>query len=343
MHSGNLIEGDKTGADITPLCQSFTKMGYVTASMNYRLGIENYPTKETAAATRALMRAVQDGRAAVRYFRMSVAANGNPYGIDPSMIFIGGVSVGALAATDVAYLDRMSEFPLWCDTTKHGMSGWANEFNGSSGYSSSVKAVINICGAVSDTSWMHPGGTPIISLQGDNDHTIPFDKGSMLLLNADTTQQVFGSHSIMQHANSIGLVNCFYDFKGQDHMPQVNNTEYLDTTLNLTRNFLIHFVCGDTLQCFYEHPLSVQERNAQSPRLHCYPNPAQSALTVSLDEFGGQAAEISLYNALGLEVRKYNAIRDSQITIGREGLPAGLYLIDVRVRGVRYTSRVVFD
>jgi hypothetical protein len=50
-----------------------------------------------------------------------------------------------------------------------------------------------------------------------------------------------------------------------------------------------------------------------------------------------------LYNALGLEVRKYNAIRDSQITIGREGLPAGLYLIDVRVRGVRYTSRVVFD
>ncbi|HEV7231432.1 MAG TPA: T9SS type A sorting domain-containing protein, partial [Bacteroidia bacterium] len=218
-----------------------------------------------------------------------------------------------------------------------------NEFNGSLGFSSSVKAVINICGAISDTSWMHPGATPIISFQGDSDHTIPYNQGAMLLLNSDTTQRVFGSHSIMQHANNIGLVNCFYDFKGQDHMPQVSNTSYLDTTLNLTRNFLIHFVCGDTLQCIYEHPLSVREISGQHAMLHCYPNPAQNVLTINLEEFAGQASQISLYNAMGLEVRNYTSVHDSQFTIGREGLPAGLYLVDVMVKGVRYTSRVVFD
>ena len=41
-HGGSFIGGSKTGSDVVPLAESFAKMGYVVASINYRLGFQTH-------------------------------------------------------------------------------------------------------------------------------------------------------------------------------------------------------------------------------------------------------------------------------------------------------------
>jgi para-nitrobenzyl esterase len=355
LHAGNFIEGDKADQDVLPLCQAFTKMGYVTASLNYRLGMENYPgpSNDSLPSMRAVIRGMQDGRAAIRFFRNSYA-NGNQYGIDTSNIFVGGLSTGGIVALHMAYLTQMTDFPVWCDTTQPGMSGGLIGKSGTLVYtatatpvSSNIKAVISICGAVGDTSWMHPGSVPVISFHGNLDKTVPYQRGRMIL-SSDTLQTVCGGNAVMQRANHVGLTNCFKEYVGQDQLPEVAITgdgpAFLDTTMNLVRNFLGTFVCGDVLACTYQNPLNgIGELNLERVALHCYPNPVGNQLSVDLSDFQGAAVEVMLLNTIGQQVAHYTGVRTTQLTIDRGQLSPGLYLVSVVVQGKRLVSRIVFE
>lgn len=77
-HGGSFLSGSKETADVVALCRAFAKRGYVTVSQNYRLG---YETFDATNAKRAVWRAMQDGRAAVRHVR----ANAAQYLIDTNM------------------------------------------------------------------------------------------------------------------------------------------------------------------------------------------------------------------------------------------------------------------
>ena len=91
-HGGSFLGGTKTDADVVAICNSFAKRGYVCCSYEYRLGISGIP--DQAKATDAVYRAVQDGKAAVRFMRLD-AATINAYKIDSTQIFLGGSSAGA--------------------------------------------------------------------------------------------------------------------------------------------------------------------------------------------------------------------------------------------------------
>src|ERR1051325_6455977 len=57
-HGGSFIAGSKTDQDVSELCARFAKMGYVCASINYRLGL-GFPIDSTHAG-KAVLRAMQD-------------------------------------------------------------------------------------------------------------------------------------------------------------------------------------------------------------------------------------------------------------------------------------------
>ncbi|MEM7040046.1 MAG: hypothetical protein AAF570_23950, partial [Bacteroidota bacterium] len=80
QHGGSFIFGDKAGPDITAIAEPLARMGYVVASVEYRLGMEGipFPGPDSATASEAVWRAVADFKAAVRWFHMS-AETGNPY------------------------------------------------------------------------------------------------------------------------------------------------------------------------------------------------------------------------------------------------------------------------
>lgn len=254
-HGGSFVAGSKTGTDVVPLAEDFAKMGYVTASISYRLGMENTPLPgpDSVDATETVIRAVHDGRAAVRFFRKDYVENGNTYKIDTSKIFFGGVSAGGFIALHLAYLDLGNEMPTdYVDTSQVGLNGGVEGNSGNPGYSSKVKAIINSAGALRDTSYMSNNTTPVISFHGTQDATVPYGSTVIYMLGIFPIMQVDGSESIHQQANKLGINNCFIPFNGQDHVPHVANATYYDTVYTFTKNFLMQFVCNSFIYCSYD-------------------------------------------------------------------------------------------
>ena len=89
IHGGGFQNNNKVGGFGKRICNSLAKRGYVTSSIDYRLGIEK--PKNDTMYYEAMYRAVQDAKAAVRFFRK----NADKYGIDTAQIFVMGSSAGS--------------------------------------------------------------------------------------------------------------------------------------------------------------------------------------------------------------------------------------------------------
>jgi para-nitrobenzyl esterase len=357
-HPGSFVSGDKSDAEMARICTDFAKMGYVTASINYRLFMTNLissngPDSNDAGA--AVMRGVHDGKAAVRFFRKNFTEGGNTYGIDTSQIFFGGLSAGGFIALHLAYMDQLSEFPSYIDTTgttsgsvtgQKGLHGGIEGLSGNPGYSSKVKAILNLSGALSDTAWIHAGDTPLICTHATGDGTVPFGS-SLIYLNPPNTypiQVVDGSSSVIERANEVGVVNCFKPYYVNQHVPESDPLIY-DTTLCLLRNFLEHFTCGIPLDCNYSGKVAgindITKYDATA--INLYPNPASTSVTVDLKELGNKNVDIELYDAMGRKVRTASKIKAEHYTISRDNLPRGIYSVNILVDGKVYSKKVMFE
>jgi hypothetical protein len=122
IHGGSFIAGSKDEVSIQALCKSFAKRGYVTASIDYRLGFIsdegnwqcNYPNYSCVFATdssewaRAYYRSVQDGKGALRY----LINRYEEFRIDTNNVFVAGESAGSFVALGIGLLDTVTERAL---------------------------------------------------------------------------------------------------------------------------------------------------------------------------------------------------------------------------------------
>ncbi|MCE9538437.1 MAG: T9SS type A sorting domain-containing protein [Bacteroidetes bacterium] len=353
-HGGSFIGGHK--ADMSMLCRDFAKMGYVTATMDYRLLMNGlpFPGPDSNTAGAAVMRAVHDARAAVRFFRKNFTEGGNTYGIDTNNIYFGGASAGGFIALHLAYMDKQSEFPSYIDTTgitvgwktgQKGLHGGIEGLSGNQGYSSKVKAIVNLSGAISDTAWMHAGDIPVISTHSVGDATVPYGRKKIYLSPPATypIQYVNGSSVVAAKANEVGVINCFKSYPGNSHVPEGSSVQAYDTTLVLIRDFLEHFTCGTPITCTSNPSVGVSELASNDPAIKIFPNPAYNNVTVDLKAFSGKLVSIELYDALGRKVKEITKIKTEQHTITRGNLPNGIYLINVMVEGKLYSKKIIFE
>lgn len=342
-HGGNFLGGSKAGGDVIQFCNDFADMGYVVASIDYRVGMTNFPFPgpDSGDATEAVIRAVHDAKAAVRFFRKDVTLSGNTYGIDTANIFFAGVSAGGFMALQVGYLNDPSEYPSWCDSTnQYGVNGGIEGLSGNPGYSSSVRGVINIAGALGDTAHIDAGNVPCMLFHGDQDGTVPYGSAMIVLLGTYPLLQVDGSYSIDARLTELGIEHCFETYEGQDHVPHVGNALYYDTTLTITRNFLVHYLCGDPLDCSYSNPIGVNELNPIASVIDVYPNPADENLNVNTARLAGNDYVVELYNAQGALVSTQPADADGTTTVNTSSLPGGMYMLSVK-NGESVWSKVV--
>ena len=186
-HGGFFLAGSNDGVDVVPLCEDLARMGYVAASISYRLGIDNVFDLETSLQE-SVLRGVHDAKAAVRYFRKTHAEQGNPWGVDPNRIVLGGSSAGAFIALHAAYIDDLAEVPDIIDLTQPGLQGGLEGFSGNAGYPSDVLSIINISGAIGDADWIEAGDVPVVSTHGTADGTVPYGTGDISLLGINVTQ-----------------------------------------------------------------------------------------------------------------------------------------------------------
>ncbi|MEN9415682.1 MAG: hypothetical protein RLZ62_1986, partial [Bacteroidota bacterium] len=204
-HGGSFIFGDRSM--MQPWCELMAKKGYVTASITYRLYpffLLGFPDSLDIFDT--AVKAVGDMRAAVRYFRED-AVTANLFKADPNNIFIGGYSAGAVAALHCSYLDMEDNMPPFLvnfinqNGGLEGVSGSATNKT----YSSASKAVVNMSGGLYRANWIEAGESPMISIHGTADETVPFNSG--LAANIAYLQ---GSNLLHARAEEAGVWNSLH-------------------------------------------------------------------------------------------------------------------------------------
>jgi poly(3-hydroxybutyrate) depolymerase len=242
-HGGFFIGGENDNPDVLPLCQDLTRMGYVVASITYRLGIDNFFDIPNALV-RSVWRGYHDGKAAVRYFRKTAAEDDNPWGIDPNRIMIGGVSAGAFLGLHLAYVDEVSEIPEQIDQTAPGMAGGLEGESGNPGYSTEVLGVINVAGALKTADFISVGDEPLVSVHGTADGTVPFGSG-MIYLSGFPITEVDGSSILHATALENDVSSCFTILEGADHVAHVGDADAYFQTLGTIASVTSGWVCND--------------------------------------------------------------------------------------------------
>ena len=238
MFGGSFIGGSKSSPDIVALCTKYAQRGYVAVAIDYRLtqGLILTPTEEVAY--KAVLKAMHDVKAAIRYFRMMDENSPEIYSIDTERIYAGGVSAGAIAAVNVGYLNSIDEIPAFLMDDYDSLGGLEG-LSGNEGYDSSFHGIINLCGAVGDAAWIEEGDLPIVSMHGDQDDVIPYDDNLVTLFGLDII--VDGSYIIHQAMLELGNYSALHTYVNQGHVPFSNmifETEF-------TSEFLYEIVCAD--------------------------------------------------------------------------------------------------
>jgi len=199
-HGGGYVQGSKADMDFS--CQQFVRKGYVTATIQYRLIPYKY-IYEPKNMMRQIVKAMSDMKAAIRFFRESVA-KGNPYKIDADKIFIGGASAGAITALHVGMLDENDvlppDFKKFVET-EGGLEGNTGSAENKK-YSSKVKGVINYSGGLYKEDWVDAGDPPFFSYHGIDDDVVPFEYGI-----AGKSLPFYGSGSLKKKADEAGVFN----------------------------------------------------------------------------------------------------------------------------------------
>jgi len=307
-HGGSFMFGDKSSPDIVTLCNKYAKLGYVTATINYRLGFEGFlPNANTATET--VYRATADMRAAIRYFRKDAAIS-NTYKIDTNNIFVAGVSAGAFIALHLAYLDEVSEIPSAVNPDEFG---GIEGNSGNPGYSSKVKAIVNLCGAIGDTSWIQPGDAPCLSMHGTNDNVVPFGSAVINVLGIPLFE-VDGSASVAARQQNIGLDNQFVTWNNAPHTPFISTAAYMDSVFMFMTPFL-----ADQLGC--DVPTNVNSITSRT-ELSVFPNPANNWVFIQSEM---DIKSVELFNIQGKSMLISNFTN-----INVSNFPSGIYILKIQ-------------
>ncbi|MCW5907571.1 MAG: carboxylesterase family protein [Chitinophagales bacterium] len=337
---GSFTAGLKESPDILKLCDEFARRGYVAATIDYRLGFEDGNDSDTNQF-KALIRGVQDMRAAVRYFYKD-AQTTNTYRVDTNQIFIGGVSAGGVIALNYGYgkEDTLSRpRPDWADSALAEVGGGIGN-SGNPGYSDRVKGVINLCGAIADTVWVMPTDPVLCAVHGTNDGLVPCYYDSAAASNS-VEAMLFGSGDLLTRATNIGLPHSIKLFQGAGHVPFVlyffsPGKEYMDTTVWTIRDFLYqHVECDSSLIS------TVAETNNTYSSVSVFPNPTDEVLYVVSDH--NNSLQAKLFSVDGKPVSKTTILPHHVITISKSETGTGVFILCLFDNGMLVkTERIVF-
>lgn len=344
-HGGSFIGGSKTDADQVTLCTRFAKRGYVTCSIDYRLGM-GFPINQ-ANALKAVWRATQDMKAAVRFFRKD-AATTNTYKIDPNYVIVGGYSAGAFMAVHYAYLDKVSEIPSQIDTVALG--GFEGN-SGNPGYPTQINAVLNFAGAIGDTSWIGVGDEPMVTVQGNNDATVPYCT-AMLSVSGFPIMVVSGGGTTHIRCFHVGMNNPIHTYYGQGHSADISPATNMDTTVAIASDFLYKLLgCTPSSnpavyinnQTCVPDVTGLNDLVLGSHHVLLYPNPASERVTLTLTETKGKIFSGEIYDVVGRNIRQFN-FSSNEFLIERKNLQEGIYFLKLKSdAGETYTTKIIFS
>ncbi len=257
-HSGAFLIGSRKADDMIAFCDSFARRGYVTATIDYRMGmgasvfwVFGLPNLkiDNNNGYRAAYRAAQDARAAIRFLKH----NAEQYGIDTTKIYWVGSSAGAILGLYNIYNDSPDEF----ESSVHDSPDLGTIDNvGVQSYGGKANAVVSLWGGMQDTKYIENESTPVYLIHGTNDPVVPFKKGIPLdgivpenPLLSFTMPEIFGSYCIDTALSNRNIAHetyfqegAIHEFYGTDTgtFYESGPTQYWDTIQNKITHFFFH-------------------------------------------------------------------------------------------------------
>jgi hypothetical protein len=303
IHGGGYSDGSRTDPHIERWCEEFARRGYVTASIDYRLGV----TQNQYGKIQAIYRSVQDAKAAIRFFREHALE----YGVDVDKIVIAGSSVGAFTAIHTAYWDT-DELPASIDTLELGnLEGES----GNPGYPSNPNAVINFWGAIKDTTWIDADEPMIVSCAGELDSVVYPG------IHVWGSGPEYGSLVIDRVAKMQGIADTLRMFIDAKHTlaggEPTDQSLRFDTATVFATEFLY---CNLIQSC----DLSVLKEKVPGD-FSLYPNPTTGGLIVQMHS--PVSGKILIYSALGAVVKDKIVSAAQEISLDLSGLENGVYYL----------------
>jgi pimeloyl-ACP methyl ester carboxylesterase len=240
IHGGAFFIGDKATVPYQKWCTHFASLGYVCASINYRMGFR----PSSKAIQRTAYQATQDAHAAMRY----LMAKKDIYRIDPENLFVGGASAGSITAINLAYM-RNENRPeaTYSSFLTEDLGDIENSGND---YSEDfkIKAIANMWGSVFDLEMLENSNASIISFHGDEDDVLPYRFGYPFSALGEFQKvffdEMYGSYNIDQKAKELGIRSELHTFYGEGH------TLHLDENRKLNDNF--YTIQNEMVDFFYE-------------------------------------------------------------------------------------------
>lgn len=329
-HGGSFVSGNKTNDNVcTQICNNYAKRGYVCASIDYRLG-NLLGMTDSATAITTVMKAISDGKSAVRFFRKD-AATTNTYKIDPTKIFCGGNSAGAVLYAHCAFIDSLNEAPTNLRsiiTANGGIEG----NSGNDGYSSEMTALINLAGGLNVPEFVGPGNKPSFNAQGSADATVPY-----MCANAQsnlTPVRLCGLGAMQPLYDQFALNNYSIVYPGEGHVPWQSNAAEMTQIDTTCANFLLQFVCTGTTT-------SVKEITNDN-LVQIYPNPAKDFVNIFFKDISAYTT-IQLIDATGRAVNEAT-VNTAMISMDIHQLSGGIYFVKVmKANGSSLIRKIMID
>lgn len=345
---GSFVAG--TRQDLAQLCEVYSKMGYVAATIDYRVG---FFVPNEVTTTQAVVRAMHDMKAAVRFFYKDAQTDNN-YRIDTNYIFVSGVSAGAIGALHTAYLSDDSEIPAYLYNDTAGMGG-VEGLSGNPGYSSEITAVINYSGTIGDTAWIDPGDVPVVSVHDTGDGVVPYGTQMVDLGGFPTGLEADGTGSIHRHMNGLQIPNRLIAVADNGHVSyftsggNLTQNQAAQTAINFSTSFMKDLMCGNLMfepsnpdtAIIIAAPQSIAEGSI-TYEIGVYPNPVVDQFVVSIPDKGNEVFNYRIIDVAGRIVMETSSTAANH-TILRGGIPAGIYtLVITDENGGSYAGKLIF-
>ena len=367
VHGGSFLTGTSADIDVATLSQRFAKKGFACASINYRLGF--FPV-DSANAVKAVLRAVQDLKAAVRFFYKDRKSGTNTFRVDTNHIFIGGSSAGAITSLHYAYMDSSCEVIPYIGQNNFNSLGGSEGNSGNACYSTKVHGVINLCGALARYWWGKPSGNawvPLVSMHGTNDGTVKYNRG---VVNPGTPLLYLdGSRMLYEWEQANNVPSSFYTYHGAGHVPYAGTgatqQAYMDTTVNFVRDFLIKQLgCTDPILQPANNPaqtatlypytnctthttasfcngVGIQEISSNLIQ-DIFPNPSDNEITVRFSD-PSEKFEVTIFDLTGRVVKHYKS-ENGLFMLSKNEFVEGIYTLQIQDRTGRVsTAKIIFN
>lgn len=260
-HGGAFVAGeydDRTSKAVAYV-DSLAARGFVTASLDYRLGVlmevinnkdaglstetyDNTAIIDSVDFSRTVYRAMQDINAAVRYLRV----HAEELRIDPNKIFVVGNSAGGMMALENIYGQKRSDYPVYINPEDRDYVelGELDEYGvKEEGVDGIANGVVALWGAVHDKEIVKNSKVPVFLAHGDSDYVMPFAEGYAVtdarrmvgdnpaLSRMDFqihTPTLYGSYIIDSILTENKVYHEFYAPRGQELKHEFYNTTRID-------------------------------------------------------------------------------------------------------------------